>query len=256
MRLRRTQCIYGVGVLLVSGCIYFSHKLAFVADTPIAVNAQIEKTFEVQKQIVPNKENIVQCSQEPQRLQGMMTQAEITFLKSFIKSDVTYFEWGSGGSTDTFGRLTSGKIVSVENYQPWCDKVLQLPFVQCRQKFTSLDYKCIIPYPTSSAGYPVDKAHNGDFDTYIEVIKDYSNFDIVLVDGRWRVACALFALDHIKDETVLFIHDFSDRPEYHAVFEWYDEVEHVDRLVALKRKKGVARPSTNIMQQYKMTPGR
>jgi len=230
---------------------YFNKK--FPAQKPnIFWNELEDKPLYTSTQVIQNPEKT--CSEEPQKLQGMMEQTEQTFLKTFIKSDSTYFEWGSGGSTDTFGRLTTGKIVSVENYQPWCDKVAELPFVKCRQKFKSMDYKCIVPYPTQNAGYPVDDTHNGEFDEYIEAIKDYPDFDIVLVDGRWRVACALFALDYIKDETVVFIHDFG-RKEYHVVHEWYNVIEQVGALVALKRKKEVVRPSTDILHKYKRTPG-
>ena len=194
------------------------------------------------------------CSEQPKKLEGMMKQTEQTFLETFITTDSTYFEWGSGGSTDTFGRLTNAKIVSVENYQPWCDKVSALPFVKCRQQLKTMDYKCIVPHPTGGAGYPVDSAHNGAFDEYIEAIQDYPDFDIVLVDGRWRIACALFALDYITDDTVVFIHDFQ-REEYRVVLEWYDTIDQVDALIALKRKKNVARPTLDILNTYKNRPG-
>ena len=41
--------------------------------------------------------------------------------------------------------------------------------------------------------------------------KIIQNFDIVLVDARWRVACALKALEYISDDTIVFMHDMDPR---------------------------------------------
>lgn len=89
--------------------------------------------------------DVAKCSEQPKKLTGMMTSPEQEFLKSYMTINSRYFEWGSGGSTDTFGRLTTSKIVSVENYQAWCDKVTNTPFVKCRQNTRSIDYKCVVP---------------------------------------------------------------------------------------------------------------
>ena len=112
----------------------------------------------------------------------------------------------------------------------------------------------MFPHPTGGYGYPLDKKYYGDFGEYINVIKQYPNFDVVLVDGRWRVACALFALDYIREDTVVFMHDFQ-RSIYHVVLQWYDEIKRVDSLVALKMKAGVERPKKEIMEKYQNDPG-
>ena len=195
------------------------------------------------------------CGDKPQQLKVMMRSDERQLLTSYMTPTTRYFEWGSGGSTETYPRLTQGTVVSIENYKPWCDKVSTLPFVQCRQKQGTLHYKCIVPYPTKDAGYPVDTAHNGDFDEYINAIEEYPNFDVVLVDARWRVACALKALDYITDDTVVFLHDMrSRRPYYNAVFKWYEEIKRAGSLVAMRRRKGVLRPTKEEFKKYKYKP--
>ena len=195
------------------------------------------------------------CVDKPQKLKVMMEVEERQLLESYMTPTTRYFEWGSGGSTETYPRLTQGTVVSIENYKPWCDKVSTLPFVQCRQKQGTLHYKCIVPYPTKDAGYPVDTAHNGDFDEYINAIEEYPNFDVVLVDARWRVACALKALDYITDDTVVFLHDVrSRRPYYNAVFKWYEEIKRAGSLVAMRRRKGVLRPTKEEFKKYKYKP--
>mmetsp|Transcript_13593 Transcript_13593/g.19011 ORF Transcript_13593/g.19011 Transcript_13593/m.19011 type:complete len:179 (+) Transcript_13593:462-998(+) len=143
---------------LLLGLIFLTFLMGVVHFLTLSESEEV-KVEEVEVESGKNDIYASSCSEQPKELQGMMTQPEQTFLKTFLKSDSTYFEWGSGGSTDTFGRLTNAKIVSVENYQPWCDKVSELPFVKCRQQLKTIDYKCIVPHPTGGAGYPVDHAH-------------------------------------------------------------------------------------------------
>ena len=146
-------------------------------------------------------------------------------------------------------------VVSIENYKGWCDTVSSLPYVKCRAREGTLVYKCIVPYPTRAYGYPMDPANNGKYDEYIDAIKDYPNFDVVLVDARWRVACALRALDYITDETIVFIHDMnSQRTYYNAVFKWYKEVKRAGKLVAMRRRKDVLRPTEEELKKYKYKP--
>ena len=195
------------------------------------------------------------CKDEPKNLAVMMTAEEQQLLESYMTPTTRYFEWGSGGSTDTYSRLTSNTVVSIENYKGWCDKVSSLPYVKCREREGNLFYKCIVPYPTIQYGYPEDPANNGKFDEYINAIEEYQNFDVVLVDARWRVACALKALDYITDDTVVFMHDMGPlRTYYDSVFKWYKEIKRADSLVAMRRRKNVLRPTEEEFKKYKYKP--
>jgi hypothetical protein len=203
----------------------------------------------------PEKATSDPCRNQPKKLDQMMVASERQLLESFITPTTRYFEWGSGGSTDTYSRLTHNTVVSIENYRAWCDTVSSLPYVQCRQREGTLVYKCIVPYPTKEYGYPVDPANNDKFDEYINAIKDYPNFDVVLVDARWRVACALKALEYIRDDTVVLLHDlYARRVGYADVFKWYDEIGRAHSLVAMRRKKNVPLPDKETFYKYKSQP--
>lgn len=202
------------------------------------------------------EELVSTCRDTPKVLEAMMSKGEQRLLSSYITPTAQYFEWGSGGSTDTYGRLTTGTVVSIENFKDWCDKVGALPFVKCRQKtLHKLHYKCINPYPTVPFGFPKDEKHYGDFDEYINAIEEYPDFDVVLVDGRWRVACAMRALDYIRDDTVVFLHDVGKlRPYYDVVYKWYDVIERAESLIAMRRKTNTPRPTKEEFMKYQNMP--
>ena len=57
------------------------------------------------------------CRDTPKVLEAMMSTEEQRLLSSYITPTAQYFEWGSGGSTDTYGCLTTGTVVSIENFR-------------------------------------------------------------------------------------------------------------------------------------------
>jgi hypothetical protein len=104
-----------------------------------------------------------------------------------------------------------------------------------------------LPHPHSAgeAGIPVDvddpalKAKSIDYIAAIARFNE-SRVDVILVDGRFRVACALKSLEYVSDGSVVLIHDFFDRsPIYDAVLKYYDIIDRADTLVVLSRKKVV-----------------
>jgi pantothenate kinase-related protein Tda10 len=71
---------------------------------------------------------------------------------------------------------------------------------------------------------------------YTSTIKQPS-IDVVLVDGRARVACAIKALWSIDDASVVLLHDYASRVyAYATVMKYYDVIHQVDSMVVLARK--------------------
>ena len=65
-------------------------------------------------------------------------------------------------------------------------------------------------------------------------MKSSSPFDVVLVDGRFRTACALQAWFVSANSTVVIIHDWTDRRQYYIVLDYFDVVEQVDSMIVLR----------------------
>ncbi|MFZ1988672.1 MAG: hypothetical protein WAW96_02775 [Alphaproteobacteria bacterium] len=59
--------------------------------------------------------------------------------------------------------------------------------------------------------------------------------DLVLIDGRFRVACALESIHRAKERNlVILVDDYQDRPEYAAIERFAHIIERAGRLVAFR----------------------
>ena len=64
--------------------------------------------------------------------------------------------------------------------------------------------------------------------------------DVALVDGRFRLQCALRLLPHLGPDSILLLHDFWGRQRaYEIVLEYYYVVGYARSVVALKKKEGM-----------------
>ena len=75
-------------------------------------------------------------------------------------------------------------------------------------------------------------------DIYVNSIDktNLTSIDIALVDGRFRYQCALKLLPFLHADSVLLMHDFWLRADYHAVFDYYYVIGYARSVVALKKK--------------------
>ena len=92
--------------------------------------------------------------------------------------------------------------------------------------------------------YPNDRYIWYEYIDYVDKL-GVKHFDVVFIDGRARADCAYKILNYINEDSIVFIHDFYPREEYHKVFDYYDEVVSVKdtfippgghTLVGLKKK--------------------
>lgn len=167
-----------------------------------------------------------------------MTQAERALFGRFLQHAESYFEFGSGGST--VWAVRRGLIAhGVESDQAWVNSLKKCLGEKCRVEAVDIG-------PTGDWGLPLSSKHREKFPDYsLSILKHECEFDRILVDGRFRVACTLAAVQHIMkrgqsiEDTRIFIHDFWNRPVYHVVLEFLDEVESVESAGIFKIKAGL-----------------
>lgn len=112
-------------------------------------------------------------------------------------------EYGGGGSTLWF--LDRGAdVVTVEHHAGWAADLR----------------KCVGSEPGAGERWALLERGNGDdWGAYVGAATEYprDHFDLVLVDGRHRVRCAVAAAPHVRPGGLLLLDDV-DRPEYSAAF--------------------------------------
>ena len=86
--------------------------------------------------------------------------------------------------------------------------------------------------------------------------EEQDSIDLVLIDGRFRVACCLKCYDIISDSCVIAFDDFLNRPQYHVVLDYFDIIEKTsdNRMVILKKKKDVNIPK-ELIEKYELIQG-
>ena len=164
----------------------------------------------------------------------MMSSSEIKIFEKYLSQATNYLEYGSGGST-VFACKFPLRIKSIESDSEWASKI---------QKETRTEMNYINLGRIGQCGTPKDLSMKFLWNKYSQnyskkhlwptYSQHYSEeFDLVLIDGRFRVACFLNIC--LKEGTpIVLFHDFLNRPEYHIVLEFSTVVESVDTLAVLK----------------------
>ena len=171
-----------------------------------------------------------------------MTKDELEILHSYIDSSTYYLEFGSGESTIYASKSPKIKtIYSIESSQRYIDGNLKSNANIATALSTNKLHFCVIDIgETISWGYPKDKSKMHLWPNYsLSVFSENKNFDLVLVDGRFRVACALNYLLNTPDNCTLMIHDFWNRPEYHIVLRYLEVKDRVDTLGVFSKKRDI-----------------
>lgn len=183
-----------------------------------------------------------------------MSPAERGLFKKGLKNARNYFEFGSGGST-VWAVKEGLKVKGVESDAKWVNALKDKLGEKCQVEAVDIG-------PTKEWGFPVSMQESKNFPAYSKAIHQYQQaFDLILVDGRFRVACTMAAIQHIlahstePQEARIFIHDFWNRPQYHAVLEFLDVIDKVESAGLFKLKMGLkAEAITETWKKFSLQP--
>ena len=158
-----------------------------------------------------------------------MSEKEINLIVKYLDKDDIMMEWGSGGSTNYFPQFVE-KYYSIEHDKTWFDEIKNDIPSNVNYNFVGLDSNL------------TDPTQKDQIKSYLDFVDTFNveKFDKVLIDGRGRGWCASKILPYLKEDSIVFIHDYWLRSQYHIVERWYDVVDSVKEgqsLVVLKPKK-------------------
>lgn len=175
----------------------------------------------------------------------------VRYLRARLTPHMRGFEFGAGRSTVYFSRLM-GSLVSVEHNEKWRRKVAAL--LQ-RFQIGNVTLAFVPPgadTPCGTGRPPIWEKlgltpRNPEFAPYFDHILAYpdAHFDVVLVDGRARVECALNAMDKIAPGGLLVL-DNSEWEKYAPIFEALKDWPHQDFENGVWRTTIFCKPPTGI----------
>lgn len=166
-----------------------------------------------------------------------MTDAELAMFIEYISGCKTYLEFGCGGSTCVAGALRIPMIDSVETDAAWIEKCRVLPELEDRTvRIHHVDIGAVGDW-----GKPKDFSRVRDWPDYFQSIWPMLRQppDVILIDGRWRVACAAHAILEAPRSAVILFQGFWGRRYYHGVLPFVDVIDRADNLAVLRSKKDI-----------------
>jgi hypothetical protein len=166
----------------------------------------------------------------------------------YLDKATNYMEFGSGGSTYQASiRPNIKNITVVESDMVWIN-TLKAKILHPSINFNHIDIESI----PNSWGNPGKGCSKEKMKKYSDV-KVPEGVDMILIDGRFRVACCLKVFEQIGNDGVIAFDDFLNRKEYHIVLDYYTIMEQTsDKCLVILKKKDVLPPSLDIINKYEV----
>lgn len=162
-----------------------------------------------------------------------MTEKELVLLQKALMQSQNYLEFGSGNSTLMATEIeTIRQITVVESDASfWKEKLLNIPSIKYAVHTKRIKPLLINIGTTGEWGYPIDNSCQKQWPLYSSLaFQEKASYDLVLVDGRFRVACILQVCLNCSSETKIMIHDFFNRPYYFIVCPFLKLEKRADTL--------------------------
>ncbi|MCX7560664.1 hypothetical protein OS190_13885 [Sulfitobacter sp. F26204] len=175
------------------------------------------------------------------------------FVRSHYEKAKVILEYGSGGSTVMASEMPDKTIFSVESSRVWT-KMMKRWFDEA-QPVSMPDMRHVNIGPTGKWGTPIDSRAYQRYSLYPLSVWDSPEFkhpDVILVDGRFRVACALTAMLRCTKKTTLLFDDYEGRKGYHVLEDYLEKEEVVGKMARFTvSKKALPREQlTQIIGMY------
>ncbi len=151
-----------------------------------------------------------------------MDKREKQLILDCLTDKTIMLEWGSGGSTLEFSSIVN-KYYSIEHNEDWykniSNKLKSYPL-------NNVIYKYVKQNEENTDGRQSEYTMYRD---YIDEVDNFNTkFDVVLIDGRARRLCAKKIIPYLKEESIIFIHDYIERKAvYGCVEDYYELIDSI-----------------------------
>lgn len=174
----------------------------------------------------------------------------------YLNNVNVYFEYGSGGSTYQASiRKNIKTIYTVESDITWQEKLKKTiinPDIDLNYIYNEMDTK---PNTWGNPGINSTNIQKINYSNQITKLskKQQDSIDLVLIDGRFRVACCLKCYDIIRYNSYIAFDDFLNRPQYHIVLEYFDIIDKTqDNTMVILKKKNNVNVTKELIEKYEL----
>ena len=163
---------------------------------------------------------------EPQRIEVLpaphMPAAGVARLTELLRVARCYLEYGSGGSTVLAAGMNVPDIFTVESDAPFLEAVIASVAAKSSRSVLHAIHADI--GPTRKLGYPADRSAIRRWADYALLPWDKLRAlgmmpDFVLIDGRFRVACALASILNLPEGRLIMLDDYVGREDRYGAIQ-------------------------------------
>ncbi len=184
---------------------------------------------------------------------------ELAFLQKASRRRQHAVEFGCGASTLLLLRNGIGALDSVDSQPAWVRRVSDEPDAAEALRTGRLRMHCVDIGPTRKWGHPLGDESKARWPQYAQAAWHAAlpaPVDFVLIDGRFRVACALMALLMVRPDALVAFHDFWTRLRvYGEILPLFDVVGRAGSLALLAPWQDLDRARVEVLlRQYSSDP--
>ena len=152
------------------------------------------------------------------------------FVQDRYRKAACILEYGSGGSTVFAARETTARILSIESDRKWAADLVTYLAAEGIDR-AGVEVRVANVGPTGAWGRPNETRHWTKFVDYPLLPWQDPDFtpDLVLIDGRFRLACLAATMLHCKRPTTVLVDDYGRR-RYRQVETLLPVAEHVGHM--------------------------
>tara|TARA_Y100000389_G_scaffold7851_1_gene7499 strand:- start:559 stop:1131 length:573 start_codon:yes stop_codon:yes gene_type:complete len=187
-------------------------------------------------------------------MEAFLSKNDKQLFYKYLDNINVYFEYGSGGSTYQASIRKNIKIIySVESDIIWQKKLNQIiTNPNINYIYNEMNTK---PNTWGHPGKNASKDQKINYSNQITKLskEEQDRIDLVLIDGRFRVACCLKCYSIIKDDCLIAFDDFLNKPTYHIILQYFHIIEKTqdNKMVILKKKKNLNIPK-ELIEKYEL----
>ncbi len=182
-----------------------------------------------------------------------MRPRETALLTDLLRRSDRVLEFGAGGSTTLSMKLGVVHLVSVESDASWIERIKADDRAAQAIEDGRLTMLRADIGPIGFMGGPGKGSTRDRWPDYARTPwahLDARQLDLILIDGRFRVACIMESILRASPRTLIAVHDFWDRPEYHCVLPFLDEIDRRQTLGVFRVAAELDRPAARTLLEH------